>query len=451
MAALDWLIDHRTPLLCIGVSAFLICYSPKLESLWRKALRSVPPDDETKSKAESVSSSSFIYPKIDSCLEALENIKPVPYRPFKWGEYHVTMGIKNISFEKWIELDDQFAHYHQLRLHRMKLRGKRVVQTLPDDPQFATSGYAAAKELVHELAEYLSRRYPNTFHVERHPRGKDGDDGWYGEGRIRMITILPPVNATYNLDEEDPMTVAGLLVQDDLALMIEGSGETYYLRSGAICTAGFWRLEDKLGMSLDDIHFSGNVPQYQKKLRTSLNRFIQRLPVDKLIQRNNYFFKIVSDFTRPVEPLDPDELGWAETTVGAEDAFQSGAGLGYGKEDAAEHDVVDAAVEKQDMNVKPSMMRLRMERQTLRRLPKTGAVIFTIRTYIVPVEELVKEVGTPGRMASAIRSWPDDVAGYKSRASYQQYVLPYLDECHKKQVEEGLLGADEQPHTDYPF
>lgn len=59
--------------------------------------------------------------------------------------------------------------------------------------------------------------------------------------------------------------------------MLEGKDGVYYLRSGSILTAGkhkhsfqspathlhlgFWRLEDKLGMSLDDIHLSGNVPQ----------------------------------------------------------------------------------------------------------------------------------------------------------------------------------------------
>lgn len=148
----------------------------------------------------------------------------------------------------------------------------------------------------------------------------------------------------------------------------------------------------------------------EQKLKTSLNRFLQRLPVDKLIQRNNYFFKIVVDPAHPHEPLDPHELGWAESTVGDEDAFEPGSGLGLLNELPPSLSS-DVTYEQSESTVKPSMMRLRMERQTLRRLPKTGAIIFTIRTYVVPVEELVKEVGVPGRMASAIRSWPDDVAG----------------------------------------
>lgn len=60
--------------------------------------------------------------------------------------------------------------------------------------------------------------------------------------------------------------------------------------------------------------------------------------------------------------------------------------------------------------VEPSMIWLRSERETLRRLPRTGAIIFTIRVYQTPLVELVKEPGVPGRIASAIRSWPEDVA-----------------------------------------
>lgn len=62
---------------------------------------------------------------------------------------------------------------------------------------------------MYELSEYLSRRYPDTYHVTRlEPR--PGDFGWYGDGQIKEITILP-VNTTYNLGEEDPMKISGLL------------------------------------------------------------------------------------------------------------------------------------------------------------------------------------------------------------------------------------------------
>lgn len=50
-------------------------------------------------------------------------------------------------------------------------------------------------------------------------------------------------------------------VQDDLALMVEGDDGRYYFQAGAICVAGFWRMQDKIGLPLDAIHTEGNVPQ----------------------------------------------------------------------------------------------------------------------------------------------------------------------------------------------
>ena len=43
--------------------------------------------------------------------------------------------------------------------------------------------------------------------------------------------------------------------------MVEGKDGRYYFQAGAICTAGFWRLKDKIGLPLEEIHLRGNVPQ----------------------------------------------------------------------------------------------------------------------------------------------------------------------------------------------
>ena len=49
-----------------------------------------------------------------------------------------------------------------------------------------------AIELVHELAEYLSRRFPTTFEVVRHKSEVPAlHDGWYGAPPVQTIRILP--------------------------------------------------------------------------------------------------------------------------------------------------------------------------------------------------------------------------------------------------------------------
>lgn len=236
-----------------------------------------------------------------------------------------------------------------------------------------------------------------------------------------------------------------------------GTDGRYYFQAGAICVAGSWRLEDKIGLPLDEIHTDGNVPQCnepclvplylakfsfldREKLQMSMERFFKRLPVDKPVTRNNFFFQIIPSPSSSMADeviVDPEELGWSATTNGPEDNFDH--------RHATTHP-------RSRPHVTPDTLRFRTERQTLRRLPRTGAVVFGIRTYVVPVTELAEEPGVPGRMASALRSWPDDVAGYKGKDLYENALLEYLDECHLKQVEAGLWDEEIPPNnTHYPL
>ena len=85
-----------------------------------------------------------------------------------------------------------------------------MVRTLDARPGIVPSGHSAAREVVHELAEYLVHRYPRSYSVTRHNPSTTTEGGWYGEGRIQTIT-LKAVGRTLDLDHEDPMTAAAFL------------------------------------------------------------------------------------------------------------------------------------------------------------------------------------------------------------------------------------------------
>ena len=180
-----------------------------------------------------------------------------------------------------------------------------------------------------------------------------------------------------------------------------------------------------------------------------MERFFRRMPVDKPVIRNNYFVQMVKG-RKSVESvvedgeegcgevdIDPEELGWSTTSNGPEDGFIDGDGHGAGRRVVATPST-------------PSTLRLRTERQTLRRLPRSGAVVFTIRTYIVGVEELGRERGVPGRMASAVRGWPREVGEYKGAGRYREVLVGYLEGCEREQVRRGEVGDGEKV-GEYPF
>lgn len=153
----------------------------------------------------------------------------------------------------------------------------------------------------------------------------------------------------------------------------------------------------------------------REKLHTSLERFFRRIPVDRPVIRNNYF--IQTNVGDGPNAIDKEELAWSESTVGPEDEFRHGS---HGED------------RNKEASGKVTMegMFLRTERQTLRRLGISGGVVFTVRTYMTPVVSLAEEEGVAGRLASALRSWPEDVGRYKGkeRGIWWKLVLEYLDQ-----------------------
>lgn len=326
---------------------------------------------------------------------SVETTRPLPYRPFKYGpDYFITMGISRLDLNHWIELDNEWTRYHQEKLSRLSSeRASQLCQTAPEAKD-------AALESMELLSEYLVHRYPSLFEYQLNKK------------QIRIKTT----GEVYPIHSDDPLKYASLLIQDDLAIMMEASDGQYYLKAGVIVIPGFWRLQDKFNMPLAQIHLSGDVPKFKEKLQHSMERYFQKMTPQHAIVRYNYFIQT------------DGELAWSPS-IGSEDQF----GIGW------DNALSNPPIEK---------IHFRSERQTLRRLPRSGGILFTIRPYFISIVEIAQEPGVPGRLASAIRSWPDDVAQYKGKKAYEDVLLEYLDEKHQQQCDQGLLIDDSKP---YPY
>lgn len=53
------------------------------------------------------------------------------------------MGIRNMPFEDWIELDREFPQFHKVCDYRIRTRGDRLVSVQPEQPGVVASGHAA--------------------------------------------------------------------------------------------------------------------------------------------------------------------------------------------------------------------------------------------------------------------------------------------------------------------
>jgi hypothetical protein len=98
-----------------------------------------------------------------------------------------------------------------------------------------------------------------------------------------------------------------------------------------------------------------------------------------------------------------DELAWSLSTKGPEDVYDESRHGPHPDSLAAASFVPPEPI------TDPTKVQIRQERQTLRRLPRTGAVVFTVHSYSESVTAIAAEPGVPGRLASAIRSWKGEV------------------------------------------
>ena len=78
---------------------------------------------------------------------------PLPYRPFKHGPYHVTMGLRNMQWDDWIELDNHYLKFHAEKARRIEEKGLVCCRTAPE-------AYDGAVELLEELLEC---RFPSVM------------------------------------------------------------------------------------------------------------------------------------------------------------------------------------------------------------------------------------------------------------------------------------------------
>jgi hypothetical protein len=289
---------------------------------------------------------------------------PMPrYRPFLDGPWRLAMGIKALDPAEWIEVDDRFALQLAERRRLLSERPADVLAGLPES-------LPGQRELLCLLLEHLPARLPK--HYRRN------------EGRIANRTT----GESFEIAAwaEAPLALAGRLVQEDLCLLQRGEAG-YRLVAAVLCFPAHWRLSDKLGRPLDAIH--GPVPGFGERLAATVDRFFASIQVARPVWRVNW-----SLVDQPTLFLPPEHRG-RPRPIGAEQAG--------------------------------SELWLRVERQTLRRLPGSGDVVFGIHTYVDPLAHAIDTPEAAQALGARIREMPDDMARYKSILPIREPLLAWLE------------------------
>jgi hypothetical protein len=203
------------------------------------------------------------------------------------------------------------------------------------------------------------------------------------EWRVGARAVRRPDGADIPADLPT-LTLAGRLCQEDLLLMAPpaAAGGEYRLVAGVLCFPSRWALADKIGRPMTAIH--APVPYYDETLARRVNRVFDGVAVARPMVRFNWT-------PQPTDRLDLIQREGEKRA--AEDA-----GRGWF---------------------------LRTERQTLRRLPRSRAVVFGVKTTVTAFDALT--AAQRAGLRKALDAWDQDEIAYHGGATPWRAALRALE------------------------
>lgn len=253
-----------------------------------------------------------------------QGIQKPVYTPFRGNHKPFTIAISPLDPNCWIEPDEDIGFF----LSQKRALGEKTFDTIyKGEPE----SDAAQREVLKELSDWLVAHRP---------------DVWTREGDLIHVA-----GQTVDLADESlpPIVRAGLLVQDDLVLMRRGE-DGWRIAAAHLAFPSSWSLEDKFGKPMEQIH--AEVPDFKGGTRnaTLINRMFDNFKVGIPVKRFNW------------------TINWSyELHLPASKTY---------------------APSIQARSVLPGESFIRIERQSLTKMPISGDLLFTIRIYIDPVKAM---------------------------------------------------------------
>jgi hypothetical protein len=266
------------------------------------------------------------------------------HTPYDGSSKLFSIGLKPLDPADWIEVDDHLLPY---LAEKHRLYGE-----IPERVFVEEDGTRdAQQEVLDLLGAHLLERFPDTYR--------------------RTAASIEAVGAANHPAipsglGDAPLVTASLLVQEDLILM-RRSDSGWRLVAGSLCFPSSWSLLEKFGKPLQDIH--APVPGFGPGTRPAelINRMFDGLQ-GQAVERYNWSIQSDNALYHPLS-----DLQRIDRATNRPSRFPDG--------DIDAHAFI------------------RVERQTLRKLPVTRDILFTIRIHLDPLAVLARH---PDRATLAV-------------------------------------------------
>ena len=261
------------------------------------------------------------------------------------------------------------------------LRARAEADWLREPDAFADAGRRA--DQLAEKAWLLDNRHDEVFAAS--PDSLDA-----AREVLEMVAASFDDGAVPTQEDIHPLEMAARMVPEDLLLLAprqrDGSPDVtdWVLVAAALAFPAHWVLAEKMGRPLAEIH--GPVPHYGELLERPMDRFFTNMKVGPVSHRWNWSV-VTTDrlFTPHRMRRTPLAAG-----AGIEDIF------------------------------------IRMESQTLRKLARTGHVLFTIRTYVEPLSRWAAIPGALASLAELLDGMTPQMRAYKGVELFEDALKTHL-------------------------
>jgi uncharacterized cupin superfamily protein len=314
----------------------------------------------------------------------------LPDFPFPYDEYDMPMNTRPLVTDRLIEVTASYRHEMDQKSAILAGDHRYYCQAEPNTE-------AMQWEAVTLLLPMLARHYPDHFVLEMAGQNLRWTNRLLGSDACLTLgddDSIPPLDHLGVPIPARPCRVLDWLarqVQEDLTLSSGDAGRGTPLVAGSLCFGGSWSLDDKLGKPFLAIHHE--VPQFEARIGRTADLAMQRLKVGRPIGRSNWSIATT------------DRLNMAPRLAYL--ALKNRRGITGAN--AGERCF------------------LRLEWQTLSRLPETKGILFTIHTSIRPLVQVIDDPDRLRRLTSVVKGIPRPTREYKGMTGYYDALVDYLE------------------------
>ncbi|XP_028392227.1 uncharacterized protein LOC114516841 [Dendronephthya gigantea] len=289
----------------------------------------------------------------------------------------VKMMTQKLDLTNWVKIDRTYASQQREKQRLLQTKKDKVFVTNKDP-----STISAKQELLELLCDYLPKRFPDKFEAR--------EQGVYN----KMLDEFVSSNADEN---DDPLFKASRLTQEDWCIMEwKEEHQAYCLTAGTVFFPMRWGLQQKFNLPMKSIHQP--VKGFINHLVPKVYDLFKAMSPDAPVYRGNW--AIFHDLDGPLDLYTP---------TGHDDRNNENSDYLYQGEKTGRD------------------LTFRAEYQTLRKLEKSTAIVFSIRTYQMYLEDFKK---FPRReteiLIKAIENLHPDFVLYKAMPFWKDAALKYL-------------------------